>query len=103
MFSCTVPSESPANISTVMITSTSVSLEWDALSPPDRNGMITGYLLHYVRLNTGNVVSVHSPTTDAVIYQLVPHTAYTFYVAARTTVGIGPFSTHLQVTTAESG
>lgn len=69
----------------------------------DRNGIILSYIIQYYRFPTGNVSSIQAHFTEIVVHELLPHVVYSFSVAARTVVGSGPFSTHLQITTAEAG
>lgn len=81
----------------------SVVLEWDPPNFDERNGVIVGYLLNYTKSDRDMVVSYFSNDTAMVIQPLQPYTLYIFHVAAKTSVGVGPFSLSLQVTTAEDG
>lgn len=103
LFFFIVPSASPANLTAIKIASNCVALKWTALNKEDQNGIILSYIIQYSRFSTGNVSSIQAYITEMVVDDLLPHVVYSFSIAARTIVGIGPFSTHLQVTTAEAG
>lgn len=98
-----VPSSAPTSVTVVNTTSTTLSLEWDPLRVEDHNGIITGYVVNYSRVDTGSIITVVSSTTSVDIGMLMPYTTYLFFVAAETRVGSGPFSPSLQHTTAEDG
>ena len=100
---CAVPSGAPSNISAVTVTSENISLEWIAPEPAERNGVILGYIIRYVHFQAGRSSTVEAQTTDVFISNLEPHNLYTFSIAARTTIGIGPFSENIQIRTAEAG
>jgi len=103
LYLCQVPSSAPTRVTVVNVTSTTLSLEWDPLTIEDHNGVITGYVVNYSRVDTGSTVTVVSSTTSVYIGMLRPYTTYSFSVAAETSVGSGPFSPSLQRTTAEDG
>lgn len=86
-----------------MVTSEYVILVWLPPNEEDRNGIIIGYVIHYVHFLTGESLSVQTHDTNMTISELQPHTLYTFSIAAVTAVGIGPFSQHLQIQTSEAG
>ena len=103
LYLCQVPSSAPTRVTVVNVTSTTLSLEWDPLTIEDHNGVITGYVVNYSRVDTGSTVTIVSSTTSVYIGMLRPYTTYSFSVAAETSVGSGPFSPSLQRTTAEDG
>ena len=97
------PSGPPTNITAEIVHPNSVTLTW---SPPEkraRNGIITEYIVNYVPFISDNSSSLLTDTQRIDIINLNPHTIYSFSVAARTAIGIGPFSTHLHVRTEETG
>ena len=90
-------------VTVINVTSTTLSLEWDPLTFEDHNGIITGYVVYYSRVDTGTTFTIDSTTTSVDIEMLRPYTTYLFSVAAETRVGSGPFSPSVQHTTAEDG
>ena len=73
--------------------STSVQVSWQPLPPEERNGIITGYNVRVLGLNTeDNYVLPLVNNTWLVVGDLHPFYAYRFSVAAQT-VSLGPFST----------
>ena len=82
-FPCTDPSSSAPLLHTPLtINSTAVSLSWDEVNCTDRNGVITGYIVHYT-VTEGMTVTVNiSVTTSVVIAGLIKFRLYSFNVAA---------------------
>ena len=55
--------------------------------------MITGYILQYGVVDSGNIQNMTVDSGDnATIASLVPSTNYSIQVAAETSEGIGPYS-----------
>lgn len=86
-----------------MIGQNSVTLTWSPPDIRDRSGIITAYVVQFMPLLSDNSSSLVTDSQRIDIVNLNPHTVYTFSVAARTAVGIGPFSTNLHVRTEETG
>lgn len=90
-FTTTVPTVPPQNVSIVSVSALSVTLSW--LPPPmeHQNGLITGYIITIYR---GNDQEQRKETTDknTTFGSLSGNTHYTLYLAAKTDVGMGPFS-----------
>ncbi|HEX8006185.1 MAG TPA: fibronectin type III domain-containing protein [Trebonia sp.] len=83
----------PTGLTATGVTSSSVSLSWTAPS-----GTVSGY---YIYRNGTRVTSVTG--TSATVTGLAASTAYTFTVSAFNSVGEGPQSGQVQVTTSASG
>ena len=98
-----VPSGPPTNISTVTVGPNSVTLMWSAPDKRASNGNITGYVVTITPFQLEDVSVLVTETKYIDIVHLNPYSIYTISVAAKTVVGIGPFSQHLHVTTAEAG
>ena len=91
-----VPSP-PTNLTAVETTPTSLSIEWGP--PLQPNEVILQYELHYIGIETLNLVpsSFHNETviqlnassTSAELMDLVPYSLYNITVQAVTRVGIG--------------
>ena len=77
-------------------------LQW---SPPEsqyQNGVVDYYLITVLEVETGVVTNYTSLSTTYYISSLHPAYTYQCMVAAYT-VGLGPFSSYIVVTTAEHG
>jgi len=90
----------------VNITSTSITIAWDAINCVDRNGNIIGYEVHYVpspSRGTGSVVVARTGDAGNVltIDGLTPSTCHFIQVAAVNSYGaLGQLSTAIIVQTA---
>ena len=84
------------------MSTTSVTLKWNAPLAEERNGAITGYDIQVSRDNS--LLSVVTTTGEQItIESLDPQNTYFFKVAAKTSVGRGPFSTEIPVITIIGG
>ena len=87
------PSNTPQNITIVLLDTTSVEVYWD--SPPfeDQNGVIEFYRLFVVEVDTGRLIEqLHTENTSITLQELRPFHVYQFVIAASTIAGLGPFS-----------
>jgi len=83
--------------------SRSVVLTWDPPPPEDQNGPIVGYVINVTVIETGEMFQLTSSTNTLSVASLKPFTHYVCIIAARTSVGLGPFSTTVTVMTPEDG
>ncbi|XP_052006458.1 immunoglobulin superfamily DCC subclass member 4 isoform X1 [Xyrauchen texanus] len=79
----------PRHVSATPQSSTSALLTWD---PPEHNSdQIIGFSVHYQRTtgsdNMEYQFAVNNNTTELHVKELLPHTAYTFYVVAYSPMG----------------
>ncbi|KAI2662645.1 Immunoglobulin superfamily DCC subclass member 4 [Labeo rohita] len=79
----------PRHVSAIPHSSTSALLTWD---PPEHNSdQIIGFSVHYQRTagsdNMEYQFAVNNDTTELHVKELLPHTAYTFYVVAYSPMG----------------
>ncbi|XP_051989685.1 immunoglobulin superfamily DCC subclass member 4-like isoform X1 [Xyrauchen texanus] len=79
----------PQHVSATAHSSTSALLTWD---PPEHNSdQIIGFSVHYQRTagsdNMEYQFAVNNDTTELHVKELLPHTAYTFYVVAYSPMG----------------
>ena len=86
-------------------THSSVTLQISQPTLQDRNGLITGYSVHFTQVSSGLILSftasqVGQPFTATT---LLPYTTYSYTVAARTVNGTGPASASVTITTAQAG
>ena len=82
------------------VNSTSISISWS--SPNTANGIIRHYRVSITNAATGMEEAINSVTTHIQIAMLTPFNTYSIKVAAFT-VGIGPYSEPINVTTLQDG
>ena len=85
--------------------STAILLEWQHPEPSGRNGIITQYDVMLTELPTGQVLEYTRVGShiDILITSLHPYYEYECSVAACTSVGRGPYSPLINITTDEDG
>ena len=95
----------PQDFSVRALSSTSISLSWGALPQEARNGLILGYLVTVTEIGAENATNVSTTTSDTelLVEDLAPFTTYTCSVLAFTSVGSGPVSQLIDITTMEDG
>ncbi len=91
----TAPSAPPQNVQAFVTTdlvSPSATISWDPPPVDQQNGVITRYIVLIRNIDMG--VSISSTVNHAPfnVFNLVPNTAYSVRVRARTLVGVGPLS-----------
>ena len=98
-----MPSSPPENLTGKALNSEEVLLMWELPHPQHQNGIITGFIINITALETG--ATIHTSTTykNVTLRSLRPFTTYSCIVAARTSVGLGPFSITVTVQTLEDG
>ena len=80
------------------VTSSSITVQWGRVSCIDRNSEITGYTVRYGQTDSTTTLGMESVSGTSVSDRvfpasgLIPHTSYTFEVAAVSIEGPGPFS-----------
>jgi len=98
------PSAPPQNVTTMIISSTSISVYWDPPPFNDQNGIITGYRVNIVNLNQSNKSdTIDISNTSFTAVDLEEFEAYDIQVAAMTIIGLGPFSDIIRRQTLEDG
>ena len=98
----TAPTSSPLNLNGSTVDSASILLLWDPPSNDTRNGIIREYKVKVTTIETGILSIYSSYSTFAEITEL--HAAYTYHCSvAAFTVGLGPYSTPVNVSTSEDG
>ncbi|XP_018618739.2 immunoglobulin superfamily DCC subclass member 4-like [Scleropages formosus] len=78
----------PRLLSALPHSSSSVLLSWER--PEHNSEHIIGFSVHYQQAGSGIVeyqFAVHNDTTEYLVKELLPHTAYTFYVVAYSPMG----------------
>lgn len=102
-FDLVVPSGSPENFMGEAQSSNTIILTWDPPLLQNRNGIITGYIINITALDTGEISQFITPDRNLMLNSLTPFSTYAFIIAARTSVGAGPFSTDITIQTFEDG
>ena len=90
----------------VVINSTAILISWDPPPFLDQNGDIIGYELMITnqnRTNSSAIIVNVTNTTSYVATMLREFEVYSIEIAARTSVGLGPFSDPLSNRTSEDG
>ena len=97
MISCySVPSGAPSQLSAYDVTSTSFKLNWTELPLEEWNGHITGYEIEVI--GDGNKETM-TTLSQAVTISVNKSGTYCVSVAAMTSVGAGPYSEIIIITT----
>ena len=106
------PSGPPVNITLISITKNTLNITWLPPNPLDANGVITGYHVIFNRTRINDISSylltpshnyffkkgMNTLIIDNLYYHctgLYSYETISFKVAAKTDVGLGPFSTEL--------
>ena len=96
-----MPTGPPQNFTLSANNSRSLILSWDLPLPQDVNGVIVDYTINITSTLGTSSFPVQSSDTSYIITSLRPFIAYTCIIAAHTSVGRGPFSTGVTLTTPE--
>ena len=104
-----VPSAAPGNVEGYNTSASTIRVSWTALTPQDQNGIIINYIIRY-KAQTGSfsdgdekTLQISDSATQANLTGLEAFVGYNISVTAATSVGEGPSSILLVVTTAEAG
>ena len=98
-----MPSGPPENLIGEALSSEEVFFQWDLPPPQHQNGIIIDYIVNITALETGATFHMSTLYLNLTLHSLRPFTTYSCIVAARTSVGLGPFSTIVNVQTLEDG
>ena len=93
----------PQNFEAVPESSTSMTMTWTPPAIENQNGIITGYVINITAMNRLETFQLLVASNTLYIDSLVPFTTYVCIIAAHTSVGLGPYSTAVFVTTDEDG
>lgn len=97
-----VPSGFPQMFTDRVESSQSISFNWIAPTVEEQNGVIISYTVNVLDAASGQNIgptTVPSSQTSITVAALLPFTTYLCSIAASTSLGMGPFSTSLMVTT----
>jgi len=104
-----VPGSSPENVTAIAESSTEIMVSWDIVSSIDQNGIITVYEVLYQSLETfgeatgSQTRNVSGSDMTIQIMDLEEFVNYSISVRAYTSVGAGPYSDVITITTQEDG
>ena len=98
----TVPSSPPHNVMVTSVNPSSLRVSWQPPLEIDHNGVITGYVIEYTKVESGDEANVTSGTTSRML-ELDPFVDYAIRVAVMTVNGTGPFSNVIVQTSGEDG
>jgi receptor-type tyrosine-protein phosphatase Q len=96
-----VPTGAPLSVTADVTSSRSISVEWGPPPAQEQNGQIIGYVIRIVPIIGGGGMDYETQEQSLLVEGLSPHTVYECLVAARTSVGTGPFSRIVTVQTQE--
>ena len=96
-----MPAAEPMNLNAVSIEAFYVSIEWEGLNFLDRNGPDFSYNVSYNVQGSSDGGSIAVNQNSTVIMGLKGFTTYEITVAGQNSVGLGPLSDPLTVTTIE--
>ena len=85
------------------VLSTSFIISWQPPASEYRNGIIVGYTVKIVNLDTNDETQTNINETSLVVTDLTPFTDYEISIAAHNGAGRGPFSVSVTVETEETG
>ena len=105
-----VPSAPPTDFAVINESSTAIDLMWGEVPLMDRRGIITEYNIRYRQLTFRKALhyywtylTVPASNITARLTGLHEFTTYYMQISAATSVGSGPFSEELNITTDEDG
>ena len=100
-----VPSSPPTSVASSVLSSSTVQLSWNPPDPTGQNGRITSYTVIVSNIATSETIThtTSAITTSLVVSGLSAFTAHECYIAANTSVGMGPFTTKIVFKTLEDG
>ena len=103
LLSYIVPSGSPQVFNATILSPYSADLTWAPPSLEEQNGVIIGYVINITILENRMNFLLYSNTTSLTVTSLRPYRNYICIIAAVTSIGIGPYSTTVTVTTPQDG
>ena len=100
------PSAAPTSVSVSEVTSSNITVQWEAVDCIHRNGNITGYSVRYKVQGSGSTQTVSvsgGGATMTTISGLESSTTYSIEVAAVNSAGTGDYSPAIMKETADPG
>lgn len=103
-FFFTVPTAPPQNLIATVTGTTSAEFVWEPPLIDDHNGRLSYYQLRLID-ETFNLteITINTTNTSYSISTLEEYISYSCQVAAATDIGVGPYSTPVQINTLQDG
>ena len=98
-----VPSGSPGMFNATADSPYSAILTWDPPPLDQQNGVITGYVIDVIVLETNDTFLLYTNKTYLVVDVLRPFRTYVCIIAAQTAVGTGTFGPKFVLSTPQDG
>ena len=98
-----MPNGYPQSFEARAVSSRRSTLSWNPPNFEDRNGIILGYTINLTNTRRNETLQYTSNTTALTLSTLSPYTTYRCTVAARTSVGTGPYTPILTLQTLQDG
>ena len=98
-----VPTGYPQGFQIQPLTPYSVVALWEPPFISDQNGIITNYTIRWTLTPSEGESEYTTTNTNITVSNLTPHTTYVWTIAASTSVGIGPYSTAVNILMPEAG
>ena len=89
-------------MSVLAVTSSSITVQWDALDCIHHNGDITGYSVQYGVQGSGSTQTIYISGGSVYISSLMPSTTYSIQVAAVNSADTGVYSDPIKAKTLQS-
>ena len=97
------PETAPLQFRVQVTDSRTLVLSWEPPLPEDRNGIIINYTVNITEMETGTQFQLVTDNTNITAFSLHPYYTYSCTVAAKTSVGLGPYTTPRPVQMPEDG
>lgn len=98
----TVPNGPPQNVHHIQLNDTLIGLIWEPPSIELQNGLIVGYNVTVSTSASNETTWKYNSTNTSLTFSLLTgsggQTTYIFKIAARTKIGVGPYSTYEYIT-----
>ena len=103
VLSNTVPTAPPENLQLFPQDPRTLLLTWQPPVDEHGNGIITGYVINITETETETQFQLVTEQTSIIVDSLHPFYTYSCIVAAKTVIGIGPFTVEVDVEMPEAG
>jgi len=81
----------------------SIALYWEAPPREKQNGVIRGYTVVILAVNTDGTLTFNTTHLMTTVEDLLPFRNYVYRIAAYTLAGLGPFSIDYRIQTLQAG
>lgn len=88
----TVPETPPLEFTVQAMDSRTLLLSWEPPNAEDRNGIIRQYNINVTEMETGTLLQLVTDNTAITAFPQHPNYIYSCTVAAKTSIGLGPYT-----------